>query len=288
MVNLPKSQLKSGLTLVATPIGNASDLSLRAIQALRDADLLVAEDTRMLRRLMDVHGIPMGERKALAYHDHNAEKVLPRILSEIEKGARVICTTDAGTPMVADPGYRLACAIIDADLPLSAVPGPCAAIMALTLSGLPSDRFLFAGFPPPKAQARRTTFAELSGVPATLIFYESPKRLAASLADMAQSLGARPAAVARELSKMFEEVRRGTLEALAEHYAQAGAPKGEIAVVIGPPAPAEAASEADIDAALGQALETMSVKDAAQIVAVQLGLKKRDVYARALAITQSR
>lgn len=280
---MSKSQLRTGLTLVATPIGNASDLSIRALDALREADLLVAEDTRMLRRLMDVHGIQVEGRGMLAYHDHNSAEALPRILSALEDGQRVVCTTDAGTPLVADPGYRLVSAVINAELPVTAIPGACAAIMALTLSGLPSDRFLFMGFPPPKQKARRDAFDEVARVPATLVFYESPKRLAACLADMEAQFGARPAAVARELTKLFEEVRRGTLTELAAHYAEAGAPKGEIVVIVGAPEQ-KAATPEMLEAALREALESLSVKDAAREVSETLGLKRRDVYERALEI----
>ena len=281
---MAKSQLRPGLTLIATPIGNASDITLRALDALRDADAIAAEDTRVARRLMDIHGVSLGQRPLIPYHDHNAASALPRLLELLKGGGRVVFLSDAGTPMVADPGYRLAKAVLAEDIPLGATPGPCAAIMALTLSGLPSDRFTFAGFPPNKREARRTFLRDLAALPTTLILYESPKRLAASLADMAEAFGSRDAAVARELTKMFEETRRGTLETLAEMYAEEGAPKGEIVVVVAPPPPAEPAGEADIDDALRQALETMTTKDAAKAVAAELGLPRKQVYDRALAL----
>ncbi len=279
-----KSQLRPGLTLIATPIGNAGDITLRALDALRDADVIAAEDTRVARRLMDIHGVSLEGRPLIPYHDHNAASALPRLLELLHGGARVVFLSDAGTPMVADPGYRLARAVLAEDIPLGATPGPCAAIMALTLSGLPSDRFTFAGFPPNRREARRSFLRDLADIPTTLILYESPKRLAASLADMAEVFGTREAAVARELTKMFEETRRGTLESLAAIYAEEGAPKGEVVVVVGPPPPAEPAGEADVDAALRGALETMTTKDAARTVATALSLPRKTVYERALAL----
>ena len=279
-----KSQLRPGLTLIATPIGNASDITLRALDALRDADAIAAEDTRVARRLMDIHGISLEGRPLVPYHDHNSASALPRLLGLLREGGRVVFLSDAGTPMVADPGYRLARAVLAEGLPLGATPGPCAAIMALTLSGLPSDRFTFAGFAPSKREARRGFLREFAAFPATLILYESPKRLAASLADMAEVFGPREAAVARELTKMFEEVRRAPLDALAAQYAEEGAPKGEVVVCIAPPPPPEPAAEADIDAALAEALATMTVKDAAKAVSAELGVPRKTVYDRALAL----
>ena len=281
---MAKSQLRPGLTLIATPIGNAGDITLRALDALRDADAIAAEDTRVARRLMDIHGVSLGGRPLIPYHDHNAASAMPRLLELLKGGGRVVFLSDAGTPMVADPGYRLAKAVLAEGIPLEATPGPCAAIMALTLSGLPSDRFTFAGFPPNKREARRTFLRELAPLPTTLILYESPKRLAASLADMLEVFGPRDAAVARELTKMFEETRRGSLETLAEMYAEEGAPKGEVVVVVGPPSAPEPAGEADIEAALREALETMTTKDAAKTVATELGLPRKQVYERALAL----
>lgn len=278
---MSKSQLKPGLTLIATPIGNARDMTLRAIDALRDADAIAAEDTRMARRLMDLHGIALNERPLIAYHEHNSREALPRLLRLIADGARVVYLSDAGTPLIADPGFRLAQAVLDGGHNLSATPGPCAAIMALTLSGLPSDRFTFGGFPPNRTGQRLAFLREFSGAPGTLVFYESPRRLAASLADMAQVFGPRDAAVARELSKLFEEVRRATLSDLAAHYADAGSPKGEIVVVIGPAAVREP-DAGDLDAALTAALAEMSVKDAARTVAEALNLPRKRVYDRAL------
>ena len=282
-IKVSKSQLRPGLTLLATPIGNARDVTLRTLDALRDADVLACEDTRMARRLMDMHGIALGSRPLIAYHEHNAAQATPRLLEFIAEGARVVYLSDAGTPIVADPGYRLAKAVIEAGGGLSATPGPCAAIMALTLSGLPSDRFTFGGFSPSRSGQRQTFFREFIGAPGTLIFYESPRRLAASLGDMKTVFGARDAAVARELSKTFEEVRRGALSELSDHYAEAGAPKGEVVVLIGPAELAPPTEEA-LDEALHKALADMSLKDAARSVSEALGLPRKQVYERALAL----
>ena len=220
----------------------------------------------------------------MPYHDHNGAAQRPRLLAALAEGRSVALVSDAGTPLVADPGYRLAAEAIAAGHPVTAVPGASAALAALAVAGLPTDRFLFAGFPPPRSAARRRALAELAAVPGTLVFYESPRRLAASLADMAATLGAdRPAAVCRELTKRFEETRRGTLGALAAEYAAAPEPRGEVVVLVGPPA-AQAASGEALDAALAAALPGRSVRDAAEAVAAELGLPRRQVYARALAL----
>ena len=281
--NVSKSQLKPGLTLLATPIGNSRDVTLRTLDALRDADAIACEDTRMARRLMDLHGVPLGSRPLIAYHEHNAAQATPRLMSLIESGARVVYLSDAGTPIVADPGYRLAKTVIEAEAGLSATPGPCAAIMALTLSGLPSDRFTFGGFSPSRSGQRQNFFRTFEGALGTLIFYESPRRLAGSLADLVTVFGSREAAVARELSKTFEEVRRGSLAELADHYAEAGAPKGEVVLLVGPADDTPPSAEA-LDDMLRDALAEMSVKDAARTVSEALGLPKKKVYERALAL----
>ena len=277
--------LAPGLYLVATPIGNARDITLRALDVLAAADVLAAEDTRNTRRLLTIHGVrrPQGGQ-LVPYHDHNGAAQRPRLLAALAEGRSVALVSDAGTPLVADPGYRLAAEAISAGHPVTAVPGASAALAALAVAGLPTDRFLFAGFPPPRSAARRRALAELAAVPGTLVFYESPRRLAASLADMAATLGAdRPAAVCRELTKRFEETRRGTLGALAAEYAAAPEPRGEVVVLVGPPA-AQAASGEALDAALAGALPGRSVRDAAEAVAAELGLPRRQVYARALAL----
>lgn len=278
-----KSQLRPGLTLLATPIGNARDVTLRTLDALRDADVIACEDTRMARRLMDMHGVSLGSRPLIAYHEHNAAKATPRLLALIAQGARVVYLSDAGTPIVADPGYRLAKAVIEAGGGLSATPGPCAAIMALTLSGLPSDRFTFGGFAPNRSGQRQSFYREFAQAPGTLIFYESPRRLDAALVDMVAVFGERDAAVARELSKTFEEVRRAPLSDLATHYAEQGAPKGEVVILVGPAAVIPASADA-LDNALRDALGEMSLKDAARTVSEALNLPRKQVYERALAL----
>ena len=276
-----------GLHLAATPIGNAGDVTLRVLDLLARADALAAEDTRTLRKLMEIHGIPVRGRPLIAYNDRNGAQRRPGLLALMRDGKSVAYCSDAGTPLVSDPGWKLAAAAVEEGLPLTAAPGPSAALAALCLSGLPSDRFLFAGFLPAKAGARRAALAELAGVPATLIFFEAPRRAAETLADMAATLGERrEAAFCRELTKRFEEVRRGSLTALAAEFAAAEAPKGEAAIVVGPPDPAEAAAaaEADAETILREALTRLSVKDAARETAERTGLKRADLYARALAM----
>ncbi len=275
--------LPMGLYLVSTPIGAARDITLRALDILAAADVLAAEDTRTLRHLMEIHGVKLGGRPMIAYHDHNGAEARPRILKALAEGKSVAYASEAGTPLVADPGYQLARAVIDAGLPVTAAPGPSAAIMALSLSGLPSDRFLFAGFPPAQAGARARWLDEIGRVPATLILYESPKRIHRLLGELCASWGdERPAALCRELTKRFEEVRRGSLGALRDDLADT-ALKGEIALVVGRPVAVEAAVE-DVDAALRAALGRLHVKQAAAEVAEALGLARRDVYQRALAL----
>jgi 16S rRNA (cytidine1402-2'-O)-methyltransferase len=280
-----RARLAPGLYLVATPIGNAADITLRALDVLARADAIAAEDTRQTRKLMEMHGIALAGRPLVSYNDRNGAERRPRILGWLGEGMSVAYCSDAGTPLVADPGYRLAEAAIAGGLGLTAVPGASALLTALSLAGLPTDRFLFAGFLPPKQGARKAALAELAAVPATLVFYESPRRLAAALADMAGVLGAtRRAAVARELTKRFEEVRRGDLAGLAGQYAAGEPPRGEAVVLVGPPdaAVAREGGEAALDAALVAALASLSVKDAAREVAARLGLPRREVYARAL------
>lgn len=270
-----------GLHLVSTPIGSARDITLRALDVLAGADVLVAEDTRTLRHLMEIHGIPLNGRQVIAYHDHSGEGALQRLLALLADGKSLAYASEAGTPLISDPGFELARAVAAAGLPMSAAPGPCAAICALTLSGLPSDRFLFAGFAPSAQGARRTFLQDLAPVQATLILYESPKRLAALLTDMAATLGgARQAVVCRELTKRFEEVLRGTLDELCAEI-DARDIKGEIVVLVDRAAPAEA-SEESIGAALDQALKTMSVKDAATFVSQTLGVSRKIAYRIAL------
>lgn len=273
-----------GLYLVATPIGNLDDITLRALKLLRTADLIACEDTRVTGKLLSLLGI--SGAALTPYHEHNAERARPALLGRLRDGAVVALVSDAGTPLVSDPGYRLVRACLAEGLPVTSLPGPSAAITALQLSGLPCDRFLFAGFLPVKAGARRTALAELAAVPASLVFYESPRRLAETLAAMAEVLGRREVAVARELTKLYEEVRRGSLAELAAHYAEVGPPKGEVVVVVGPPEAEAGPSEDDVDAALRQALASMSARDAAAAVATATGLPKRQVYARAIVLAK--
>jgi 16S rRNA (cytidine1402-2'-O)-methyltransferase len=272
----PKAGL---LALVATPIGNLGDISSRALETLRQADVIACEDTRVTGNLLSKFEI---HRPTLPYHDHNAETMRPKLMERLEHGETVALVSDAGMPLISDPGYKLVRAATEAGIDVTVIPGPSAPLAALVLSGLPSDRFLFAGFLPVKDGARRQALQELKAVPATLLFFETGPRLAASLATCADVLGDRPAAVARELTKLHEEVRRDSLAALARHYHDNGAPKGEIVVVIG--APLADAAEFDVDAALATALREMGVKDAASAVAVASGKPRREIYARALAL----
>ena len=279
------SKLAPGLHLVATPIGNLGDLSPRALAALRDADVVACEDTRVTGKLLRRYGI---ERGLLAYHDHNAARMRPRLLARLQAGASVALATDAGTPLVSDPGYKLVRAAIEAGIEVLAVPGPSAALAALTVSGLPTDRFLVAGFLPERGGGRQRAIRELGAVPATLVLFEAARRLPATLAELAAALGPRSAAVARELTKRFEEVRRGPLDRLAADYAREGPPKGEVVLVIGAAADAGAPlGEAELDAALAEALTTMAPAAAAAALAAATGWPRRAVYRRALALKQA-
>ena len=273
-----------GLYLVATPIGNARDITLRALDALRAADLIACEDTRVTRTLLTLYGI---SATVIACHDHNEATASRRIVAEIAAGKVVALVSDAGMPLVSDPGHRVVRTAIDAGQNVTVLPGPSAPLAALALAGLPSERFLFGGFLPAKATARRETIATLAPVPATLMFFETPHRLVEALGDLAELLGPRPAAVARELTKRFEEVRRAPLDALAGHYATVGPPRGEIVLVIGPPGPRAGPSEADIDAALRTALSEAGVREAAAEVAARFGRPRREVYARALTLKRT-
>ncbi|MBX9797548.1 16S rRNA (cytidine(1402)-2'-O)-methyltransferase [Sphingomonas sp.] len=268
-----------GLYIVATPIGNLGDISARAAQVLGAADLIAAEDTRVTARLLHHLGL---KRPMQPYNDHNAETVRPGIIARASEGV-VALVSDAGTPLISDPGYKLVRDARAAGCNVVTVPGPCAAIAALTLAGLPTDRFLFIGFLPAKAAARAGAIAEVAGVRATLVFYESGPRLAACLADLAAGLGPREAAVAREITKLHEEAVTGTLADLAARYADA-APRGEIVIVVGPPGAAPPPSADMADAALAEALTRLPVGQAASEVARALGLDRRTLYARALAL----
>ncbi len=281
MVNFEKRQLVAGLYFVATPIGAARDITLRGLDILASADVIAAEDTRTLRRLLDIHGIALGDRLLIAYHDHNGEKVRPRLLKLIKQGKSVAYASEAGTPLVADPGYGLGRAVIEAELPLIGAPGPSAVIAALMVSGLPTDRFFFAGFAPNASGARQKFIEGFAEVPGTLIFYESPKRIHGMLKDLGQCLGPeRQAVVCRELTKRFEEVTRGSLQELATAFSQRSV-KGEIVVLVDRPH-AAAVSGQSVDVALQEALKTMRIKDAATAVSQALGVPRRKVYQAAL------
>lgn len=270
------ADLSPGLYIVATPIGNLSDLSPRAAAVLAGADAIAVEDSRVTAKLLHHIGV---RRPMLPYHDHNAERMRPELIARMRKEA-VALVSDAGTPLISDPGYKLVRDARAAGIPVTSVPGPCAAVAALTLAGLPTDRFLFAGFLPARSGARAATIAELAPVRATLVFYESGPRLAAALAALAEGLGDRDSAVAREISKRFEETVTGSLSELAERYAEAP-PKGEIVIVVAPPGAPAAAAEAEIDSALREALASLSPSRAAAAVAERLGLPRRQVYDRA-------
>ncbi len=274
----------AGLVLVSTPIGNLGDLSSRARDALAHSDLILCEDTRHSARLLSAVGVSV---RTEPLHEYNEDARIAPVLAMLRAGRRIALISDAGTPLVSDPGYRLVRAAIAEGFSIGAVPGPNAAVMALTLSGLPPQPFLFLGFPPPRSAARRSAFgmlrsAERAGLTATLIWHEAPHRLAETLADMAISFGPRAAAVARELTKHFEEVRRGTLTDLAAHYAGHAA-RGEITVLVGPP---EEEDQEDLDGQLTRALADHSVKDAAALVSTATGLPRKLVYARALAMSR--
>ena len=274
------SPLAPGLTIVATPIGNAADIGLRALDALATADLVLAEDTRVTAKLFSLHGL---SNKLQPYNDHNAASARPAILAALKQSARIVLVSDAGMPLVSDPGFKLVRDVIAEGIAVTAVPGASAALAALALAGLPTDRFLFAGFLPSRSGERGRALEELKSVPASLIFFESGPRLAESLAAMADVLGPREAAVARELTKLHEEVRRGPLPSLAAHYEKAGPPKGEITVVVGPPAEV-VTDTAAIDTALKAALVFMPVKAAAEMIAGLTGVPRKSVYDRALVL----
>ncbi|WP_106262863.1 16S rRNA (cytidine(1402)-2'-O)-methyltransferase [Donghicola tyrosinivorans] len=272
-----------GLHFVATPIGSARDITLRAMDVLASADVLAAEDTRTLRHLMEIHGIPLGDRHLVAYHDHNGPQARPKIMKALEDGKSVAYASEAGTPLVADPGFQLSKEAIAAGYPVYAAPGASAVLTALTIAGLPTDKFLFAGFLPNTSSQRKTALAELGQIPATLVFYESPKRVAAMVRDAADVLGAgRSAAICRELTKKFEETLRGSLGDLSGILAERTL-KGEVVVLIDRGNPA-AVNEISIEQQLKEALTTMSLRDASEAVANANGLPRRKVYQMALAM----
>jgi 16S rRNA (cytidine1402-2'-O)-methyltransferase len=278
--------LGPGLYVVATPIGNLRDVTFRALATLAAADAVLAEDTRVTKRLLAHYGITTP---LVTYNEHSNEAVRERMILRLREGQALALVSDAGTPLVSDPGYKLVQAAIAEGLPVTPIPGPSAVLTALVVSGLPTDRFFFEGFLPAKGGPRRTRLQEIAGIPGTLILYEAPHRLPEMLADAADVLGERPAVVARELTKLFETVRRGTLRDLAGQFAQEGPPKGEIVVLVGE---GEGAAGPEADAVLDQkvqaALARHSIKDAAALVAAETGLPRRDVYARALVLARDR
>ena len=279
-MNIEKKQLSAGLYFVATPIGSARDITLRALDVLASADVLAAEDTRTLRHLMQIHGIELGDRPLIAYHDHNGATQRPRLLGLLEQAKSIAYASEAGTPLVADPGYQLARDAISGGFAVTSAPGPSAVIAALSIAGLPTDRFFFAGFAPTGSGARKTWLADLSQLSATLVIYESPKRVQRLLMDMVQSFGSeRQVAICRELTKRFEEVLRGTAQELAEETATRNL-KGEIVLVVD--RDNRVASTETMEDALKSAMQTMSIKDAAGTVAQALGLPRRQVYQAAL------
>jgi len=271
--------LASGLYIVSTPIGNLRDMTLRAIDVLAAADLVLAEDTRVSGKLLSAYGL---KNKLERYDEHAAERVRPRVLQLLAEGGRVALVSDAGTPLISDPGYRLVREAVDQGAAVIPIPGASSVMAALAVAGLPTDRFLFAGFPPSKSAGRRTLFAELAPIRASLVFFEGGSRLAASLADMAAVFGPREAMVGRELTKLYETCIRGPLDTLAADPALA-APKGEMVVVVAPGAEV-AATPADADAALADALTRLGPAEAASEVAGALGLNRRDLYRRALTL----
>lgn len=274
---LSEAPLAPGLYLVATPIGNLRDITLRALDVLSAADLVMAEDTRVAGKLLHAFGL---SKKLERYDEHSADRAGPKAMAILAEGGRVALVSDAGTPLVSDPGYRLAREAIAAGLPVFPIPGASALLAGLTVAGLPTDRFLFAGFPPPKSAARKAFLEELAGLRATLVFFEGGSRVAASLADMAEVFGPRGAAVARELTKLYETVTRGTLSELAADPRMVS-PKGEFVIVVGP-GREEVATAADADTALKDALTRLRPAEAASEVARALGLPRRDLYRRAM------
>lgn len=283
--HVDSARLDGGLYLVATPIGTARDITLRALDVLNTAEVLAAEDTRVLRHLMDIHGIPLRGRRIQPYHDHNGERARPALLAALAEGASVAYASDAGTPLVADPGFRLAKAATEKGHRVHAIPGPSAPLVALSLSGLPSDRFVFAGFPPTGKGARMTWLRHWMAVDATLILFESPRRVNQTLREICDVDANRLTVVTRELTKKFEEVIRGTADELANDPRMATL-KGEVVMLIDRPG-AAVADTGDVQQALLGRLDRMTLKDAAKEVAAEFGMARRDAYQIALALNRN-
>jgi 16S rRNA (cytidine1402-2'-O)-methyltransferase len=280
-VSIEAGKVPPGLYLVATPIGNLGDVTLRALETLAGADVIACEDTRVTRKLTERYGITTP---LTAYHEHNATEARPKLLSRLVEGQSIALVSDAGTPLISDPGYKLVRAARKAGHQVTALPGASAVLAALTVSGLPTDRFFFEGFLPSKQAARQKRIAALGNTKATLVLFEGGSRLALTLADLAATLGPRAAAICRELTKLHEEVRYENLDVLAQLYANGAETRGEFVVVIAPPAEEQRAD--DIDALLKRALSRVSVKDAVGEVAVATGRPRREIYQRALALTK--
>jgi len=271
-------ELAPGLYVTATPIGNARDITLRALDVLSHCDLIAAEDTRVSAKLLAIHAI---SRPLTAYNDHNGARERPKLIARLKHGARIALISDAGTPLVSDPGYKLVREALAEGVAVHAIPGASATLTALALAGLPTDRFLFAGFLPTKNGERGSALSGLKNVRATLIFFESAQRLGKSLTQMSEVLGERAVVVTRELTKLHEEVRRGTLHFLASQYASESPPKGEVTILVGPP-PQQATDTARVDALLDKALPFMPVKAAAELIAEALDVPRKEIYQRAL------
>jgi 16S rRNA (cytidine1402-2'-O)-methyltransferase len=279
---IPAPAAKPGLYLVATPIGNLGDITLRALEVLAGADVIACEDTRVTRKLTDRYGIATP---LTPYHEHNATEARPKLLARLSEGQSVALVSDAGTPLISDPGYRLVRDAVEAGHAVTALPGASSVLTALSLSSLPTDRFFFEGFLPPKQVARQKRVAALASIPATLVLFETGPRIAESLADLASGLGAREAAVCRELTKLHEEVRRGPLDRLANEYASGAETRGEFVIVIAPPLEQEMGA-GELDDLLRQALTRVSTKEAVAEVALATGKPRREVYRRALELTK--
>src|SRR6185312_9944639 len=271
--------LAGGLYLVATPIGNLGDITLRALEVLAGSDVIACEDTRVTRKLTERYGIATS---LTPYHEHNAAEARPKLLARLAEGQAVALVSDAGTPLISDPGYKLVRAAREAGFDVIALPGASAVLAALSVAGLPTDRFFFEGFLPPKQSARQKRIAAIVNIPATLVIFETGPRVAAMLADLAEAIGPRPAAICRELTKLHEEVRTSDLNTLAREYANDAETRGEFVVVVAPPAAGEQKA-GDLDVLLRQALARVSVKDAVGEVAAATGLPRREIYQRALA-----
>lgn len=282
---LQAPSLTGGLYLVATPIGNLRDVTIRALETLAGANVIACEDTRVTRKLLDHYGIATA---LTPYHEHNAASARPKLLTRLSNGEAVALVSDAGTPLISDPGFKLVRATQESGHAVTSLPGPSALLAALTNAGLPTDRFFFEGFLPAKASQRAARITELMHIPATLVLFESGPRLADTLAALAFGLGAREAAVCRELTKLHEEVRRDVLPELAGHYAKGAETRGEMVVVIAPPSESEAPDPAALDDIIRNSLQRLSLKDAVSEIAQSTGIPRRDVYQRALALTKEK